>query len=86
MNQCLGENGILNVRIQELHSLVEKYLDSGKGIPVDGNVIPDNHMVEMDDVVILHDSLFQKITEGIFKKENLTVKKVFMMLLSMLWQ
>ena len=41
------------------------------GIPIGGNLIPDN------DVVILHDSLFQKITEGILKKENLSVKKVW---------
>ena len=77
IGQLLRENTVMRDSTQNLKTLLEQSLANSKTFETK-NVIDEpavSKEVPTEDVLILHDSLFKHVTEGIIKKEKLTMKR-----------
>ena len=76
VGQLSGQNAEIQKSTEMLKAMVDNYLKNSKASTE--NVANENEAIkESDDVIIYHDSLFKHVSEGLLKKENLKVKKVW---------
>ena len=79
MNILIGRYEGEKVKMEESLCVLEPLLLKSRSTsPPDMNDLPSNEeTIQIEDVVICHDSLIKGITEGILKNEGLTVKKLW---------
>ena len=69
-----GENMQLNQSMLYLQQLLGQLQPTSK---VEQIVVPDRYSESVEDVLIMHDSLYKHVAEGVTKNENISVKKVW---------
>ena len=69
-----GENTQLNQSMLYLQQLLGQLHPTNKGEQI---VVQDTYNESGEDVIIMHDSLFKHVAEGVTKNENISLKKVW---------
>ena len=78
LGKALGEAETLRVSIHTLQTLVNRFQPNSKNnIPNEVDATTKSVIEDHEDVTIFHDSLFQHISEGVLKKEGMSVKKIW---------
>ena len=75
MSEEIGRLNGEKTQLENSLKVLQSLLQTSKGLPQPDK--KDKPLSEPPDVVIIHDSLFKDITEGILKNEGLTVRKIW---------